>query len=652
MLQPVDLPLFNAALATLLVAAAAYLHVHLRVGDRAVPVDLTEAAIVVAVFGVAAPAVPLVVAFGVAIGEVARRRAPAAAALVILRWTCAAAGAAALYAALRAGWDFTGRNVVALVASMVVVGAINAAALLVTSRPPLRHLALEWLLSVPVGLMFAGAYATSIALVPLFVVPMALLHLAARGHSRELSHRERLEGLQSATRVLTQPLDPAEALVPFLDAVISGFRADGGALVIDGKETSRGAAPASQTELHVAFDAGRGAEGQLRVWRSDDAEAFTAEDATVLEAVARELASAIQRSELLTAVLDERRNLKQIVGSTSDGIFTIDRAGAITMWNPAMAEISGHPADSAVGEGRLALLGAGDAKGEPVDLTDWRDIRALPSELQIRHRDGDTRWLDCSYSLASGTNGETLVVIARDRTGAHELERLKQDFVSIVSHELRTPITPIKGFATALLRGGDSMKLENRTRALESILRQAQRLERLIMNLLEVSKLERGAAAGELENVDVGATCRNVAAELLPAWPEAQIEVQEAGGRAGAMGRELWVDHVVSNLVSNALKYGRAGSPVVVRVEGGADTVRVAVIDRGAGIPPEETERIFGRFERLHQHDMQAGSGLGLYIARQLAEAMGGSLTVTSVVGEGSTFELRLAAAPVAVTSR
>lgn len=639
-----DRPLsaLRLVLAAGLLAITAFLRVRLRYAGRVVPVDLTEAAVVVALFGLPPAFVPGAVALGVALGELARRRlAP----VVVAQWTLGAAGAAISYATLRSGWGFTGRNVAALVVAMVVMGALNIAVAAIASRADVALHALEWVVSVPIGVLFAGAYATSIALVPLFLVPVGLLHLAARGLAAEQAGRERMEGLQRATHVLGEPIDPRDALAPFLDEVLAGFRAEAAVLDLPGRgRLEAGRAPGARgPSLSAAVPVGA-ADGELVVVRGAEADAFDDNDAAVLQAIARELSASIEKSGLLAEVLDERRKLGEIVDSTSDGIFTIDASGAVTSWNAAMESITGHDSQAALAGRGLDLLEACDTSDGGVDLASWHGDGDLPSELQIRHRSGETRWLDCSYSRTGGHRPQ-LIVVARDRTAVHELERLKQDFVSIVSHELRTPITPIKGFAASLLRGNENMPPAARRKAVESILRQAQRLERLIMNLLEVSKLERGVKAGDLEGVDVAAVCRNVVEELLPAWPAASIEVQEGAERALASGREMWVDHVVGNLLSNALKYGNPGSPVLVRVARSGDSVVLAVIDHGPGIPPEQCERIFGRFERLHQHDMQAGTGLGLFIARQLAEAMGGTLTVTSEVGVGSTFELRLKAA-------
>lgn len=635
----------RVALATTVLAVTVFLRVRLRYGSRNVAVDLTEAAVVVALFGLPPAYVPAAVAVGVATGEVLRRRlAP----VVVAQWTLGAAGAAIAYASLRSGWDFTARNVAALVAAMVVVGVVNFAMAAVTGRSDVVLVAVEWAISVPIGVLFAGAYATSTALVPLFLVPVGLLYFAARGLAVEQAHRERLEGMQRATHVLSGPVDPRDALTPFLEEVRVGFRADAAVLDIPGHaHLGAGRSDVDGPALRATVALERG-EGDVVVTRGRDGDPFEPTDAAVLEAIARELSAAIQKSGLLAAVLDERKKLGEIVDSTSDGIFTVDATGNVTSWNRAMEAICGHDHDAVAGVRGLDLLEVADASGVPVDLAAWSGLDGdLPAELQIRHHDGGTRWIDCSYAHTAEEGGQ-LIVVARDRTGAHELERLKQDFVSIVSHELRTPITPIKGFASSLLRGNDTMPAASRRKAAESILRQAQRLERLIMNLLEVSKLERGTKRSELEDVDLGLVCRNVVEELLPAWPGASIEVQEAAEPVAARGRDLWIDQVVANLVSNALKYGGIDSPVIVRVDRSGDLAIVAVIDHGPGIPAEDQDRIFGRFERMHQHDMQAGTGLGLFIARQLAEAMGGSLTVTSEVGVGSTFELRLATAPVA----
>jgi signal transduction histidine kinase len=234
-----------------------------------------------------------------------------------------------------------------------------------------------------------------------------------------------------------------------------------------------------------------------------------------------------------------------------------------------------------------------------------------------------------------------LVVMARDVTRMHEVERLKEDFVATVSHELRTPLTPIKGFANMLLENGERLGIDGRKVAAESILRSAQRLERLIVNLLEVSRVESHVLEMRDAVVPVAPVVSRVVDEFRNAFSDRVIELDVQGSPV-ARGSELWIEQILSNLLSNAVKYAPAPASIDVDVRADGTAVELLVIDHGPGVPEHEADRIFERFERLDQDRQQAGTGLGLYIARELAHAMNGTLAVSAGRDGGAIFALRL----------
>ncbi|MGH2728885.1 MAG: sensor histidine kinase, partial [Actinomycetota bacterium] len=236
-------------------------------------------------------------------------------------------------------------------------------------------------------------------------------------------------------------------------------------------------------------------------------------------------------------------------------------------------------------------------------------------------------------------------------TKAHELERLKDDFVATVSHELRTSLTPIKGWAVTLLQLGEHLAPEQRQEGVQAILRHAERLERLVTNILEVSKIERGLSDRREAIVDVLAVAEKTIEDFRAESERREIILRVSGDRHRTRGDEVWVEQIITNLLSNAIKYSPADRPTEVSVSGSHHLIEVAVTDHGPGIPEHEMERIFERFKRLGDHmtRSQGGTGLGLYIARQLARAIGAELTVQSRLGRGTTFTLRLRALKEAI---
>jgi signal transduction histidine kinase len=238
-----------------------------------------------------------------------------------------------------------------------------------------------------------------------------------------------------------------------------------------------------------------------------------------------------------------------------------------------------------------------------------------------------------------------------ERASLHEetqrAVRMREDFLSVAAHELRTPLTSLK---LQLQRAERALGPDTRAhmeKPLEHALRQVGRLTQLVESLLDVSRIAQGRLELELGPVDVGALLRDVATRMEPVFTRARcplrLEVPEGTPRALADAERL--DQVFVNLLSNAAKYG-AGKPVHVRLRQVEDQVRVEVRDAGIGIPPEALPRLFGRFERAASERYYGGLGLGLYISRQLLEAMGGRVFVESRPQEGATFTVVLEALP------
>jgi signal transduction histidine kinase len=230
----------------------------------------------------------------------------------------------------------------------------------------------------------------------------------------------------------------------------------------------------------------------------------------------------------------------------------------------------------------------------------------------------------------------------------HQLQeavRQRDEFLSVASHELKTPLTPLslklQNFARAVSAPPDAQLTQRLVRDADVMRRQVKRLSELVNDLLDVSRISTGQLRLELEPVDLSALVREVAARFEP---EAERVGCGLTVTAPSLVTGLWdrlrLDQVVSNLLSNALKYG-AGTPVDVHVASDATHVRLRVEDGGIGIPPEAIERIFGRFERAVSTRHYGGLGLGLYVTRQIVERLGGRVGVESQPGRGASFTRR-----------
>jgi signal transduction histidine kinase len=261
--------------------------------------------------------------------------------------------------------------------------------------------------------------------------------------------------------------------------------------------------------------------------------------------------------------------------------------------------------------------------------------------------DAGERWL----SISGVGFDEGTVYAFRDLTEERMLEKIRSDFVATISHELRTPLASVYGAALTLIEREATLGHEHRARLLGVIASEADRLAHIVDDVLLASRLDSRRLAFSIESCDaMQALERTVEAARahLPAGVRIKVEVGDAFPPIAADAEKL--RQILGNLIDNAVKYSPNGGLVDVSVEQRGQRLRFTVRDQGIGIPPEERERIFEKFYRLDPDLLRGvgGTGLGLYISRELTQRMGGAIWVDSAHGGGSIFylELPLAFAP------
>jgi PAS domain S-box-containing protein len=343
---------------------------------------------------------------------------------------------------------------------------------------------------------------------------------------------------------------------------------------------------------------------------------------------------------------EERGRAARVLGYVADGVSLVDSEGLVQLWNPAAEAITGVPAEAVLGRPIEDAIPGWRAPAQPevnksAPAASTGPATTIPVEIE-----GRELWLSVTgVGFAEGT-----VYAFRDLTEEHRLEELKADFIATVSHELRTPIAAVHGAVKTLEREDVDFTDDLRRRILSVISDQSERLVELVNDILLTSQVESGKLVFADEQVDVSDVARGVIeAARLHAPAELSLELIAPPSLPPVATDRDKLRQVLANLVSNALKYSFGSGRVDVRLEQRGTQVRIAVHDQGVGIPEGEQQQIFEKFYRLHPNMTRGvgGTGLGLYICRELVRRMGGSIWVESSEGVGSTFfvELPLASA-------
>jgi PAS domain S-box-containing protein len=358
------------------------------------------------------------------------------------------------------------------------------------------------------------------------------------------------------------------------------------------------------------------------------------------------LERAIQLRRLDREVEQQRLALERharVLEHVDDGVFLLDEAGMVRHWNPAAHAIIGIPAEQALERPAAEILPGWEVVAPRVPVASTPGPGSLEAKVVPLELDGRELWL----SISGVTFSDGVVYAFRSLTEERALDELKGEFIATVSHELRTPLAAIYGSAQTLLREDVEFDESDKKRLLDVIAHESERLSRIADDILFANKLDSGQFALGANGIDLRAVARDVVEEMracFAARDDISFELRVPDALDSVAGDADKLRQVLINLIDNAVKYSPDGGRVEVAVEARDGGVRVAVRDEGIGIAPLEQRRIFGKFYRVDPGLARGvgGTGLGLYICRELVRRMEGRLSVSSEEGKGSTFAVDL----------
>jgi PAS domain S-box-containing protein len=387
--------------------------------------------------------------------------------------------------------------------------------------------------------------------------------------------------------------------------------------------------------------------GALTFISTDSERLFGRDELIFAEELARRAASAIENARLYREA-EARAQAARVLATIGDGVLLVDATDRVRLWNPAAERITGIAEQDVVGLVVTDAIPGWTAAESPLQVAQAGEaVRAETVLLDLGERE---LWLSVS---AVGYEDGTVYAF-RDLTEERALETMRQDLVATVSHELRTPLAAIYGSALTLRRDDVELGAEMSGRLLDVIVEESSRLAEIVNDLLLASQLDSGTLKANIERCDpreIAELAIDVARTHLPENVELRLDASDELPPVAADSGQL--QQVLSNLIDNAIKYSPDGGTVNVAIAPNDRHVRFSISDSGLGIPAADQRRVFEKFYRLDP-DMArgiGGTGLGLYICRELVRRVDGRIWVESDGGSGSAFHVEIPEDKVAAGS-
>jgi signal transduction histidine kinase len=354
---------------------------------------------------------------------------------------------------------------------------------------------------------------------------------------------------------------------------------------------------------------------------------------------------------LIEREANERKRLRTIVEQLPVGIVITDRDGEVVLTNKKVSSILGIDVPIGFNAGSGVLINTVH-KGLPLQPGQSPLARVLKSEqpvisdeLMFSKGDGKKVYIQNSAAVIKSDDGDVIAAasIINDVTQQKLLEERKDDFINMASHELKTPITSMKLYLDSLKKYLEKSSDERSLKTLGSIRNQTDRLQRIVNDLLDVSRLQTGKLTFNMEEFQLDRLIEEAIESLQPNSKNQNIQFAQKSPLS-IHGDKFRIYQALTNIITNAIKYSAENTDIIVKMENLGEIVQISVQDFGIGIGEEEQSKIFDRLYQLNDDKEKTfpGFGMGLYISKEIIKRHNGEISVKSVKDQGSTFYITL----------
>ena len=375
---------------------------------------------------------------------------------------------------------------------------------------------------------------------------------------------------------------------------------------------------------------------------------FVGDDLALLADLSSLTARTIEREEMLIGLGEARREAEEsrsvranearfraLLDADPNAILALDEDSKVSWATRQAGELFGASVDKLLGLNLSDLVAMHKEEAATATL----DRPVFRSETTGRRIDGTHFPAEIARTGFELDGRPFQVAVISDVSWRHEADQIRDRFLGVLSHELRTPVTSIYGGTQLLLGRGARLDADTRNELLVGVAAEAERLQRMIENLVAMARIERGGDFGGTGAVLLDRIIRQLVERERALWPEVTIEVTSNAPVQMVAADEEYIAQIMRNLLSNAAKYSGPGSTVEVSLEDGDGEVLVRVRDNGPGIDPEDADRLFGLYYRAAPASKTApGAGIGLFVCRELVATMGGRIWATPMPGRGAEF--------------